>query len=981
MVERFLLYPSHVASLARVRKGIFRTVAKLNARVCRAKEPISVEEAKKTGFETIKKGEVWATDFGCAVFEFVGTIPKTSAGAKVAALVDIQGEGLVIRDGVPVIGITQVSDGIDLVQSVKGKQEIPLCDCAVGGEDVRFFVDAGYNGKKKKTDTYAQFRRADIVETDEVARAFYYDALQLFMLLLTFGQNEYLTKERAKEVDKALSKAFRLYFAKKRDEARSLLKQVAQKRADYKAPVYTAIGHAHLDLAYLWPIRETKRKGARTFANQLANIKKYPGYVFGASQAQLFQWMKDLYPTIYDDVKKAVADGRIEIQGAMWTENDCNIPSGESIIRQFLYGEEFFANEFGKTSKVVWLPDVFGYPASLPQIFRGCGRDYFATIKLTWNNHNKFPYKTFRWKGIDGTEILSHMAPQGNYNSSATPMAFVKSFKGNPQSKDVGRAMRRSGIGDGGGGPGEAPLELLERELGQEGLAPVKFGGAGEFFDELAADKDAKIPVYEGELYLEKHQGTYTSQARNKLYNRLMEQELHTLEWLCALAELKGIKWDKAAIDEIWKEVLLYQFHDIIPGSSIKRVFDESVSRYKVLHDKVVGMRNRLLLSMKKKDDVKSVVNPVDFERKEYVRDGAKWYLANVAPYSAAELEECPEAKVGAGENWIANDKIRITFAKEGWIESVKEIATGKELCGGYFDKLVVYEDPKLYYNAWDIREDYRSLPSTTMTLAASRCYTDGPAAVREATFAYGASTLVQKITLKAGDSFVEFDNSADWHEDFKMLRAEFRPSVYSDKVNCDIQFGNVDRDTADETALQKAQFEICAHKFVNVDGEDGGFAVLSNCKYGYRVKDGYISLNLLRSPKRPDPECDRGEHYFGFAMYPHKGSWKDSDLVKKAYCYNYPLVICDFLPSIERLVDDGNENVIVETIKPSHDGKGIVARIYERFGEETQANMLAGFRYKAVYDADLLERRTGRLEGAKLNFGKYRIRTLYFEL
>lgn len=981
MVERFLLYPSHVAALLRVKKQIFRKIGSLEAKVCVSDEPVTLKEAEEKGFSDIKKGDVWAGDFGCAVFCFSGKIPPEAKGKKVVALVDIQGEGLVIKDGKPVQGITQVVDGIDYVQSAKGKQEIPLSDCAEGNETISFYIDAGYNGKKKKTGTTAKFRRADIAEVNETARAFYYDALQLFMLLLTYGQNEYLTKERADEVNAALKKAFSLYFGNNVGKARDTLRKCASKPVDYKAPVYTAIGHAHLDLAYLWPIRETKRKGARTFANQLANLKKYPDYVFGASQAQLFDWMKNLYPSIYQDIKKAVAEGRIEIQGAMWTENDCNIPSGESIIRQFLYGEEFFQSEFGKTSKVVWLPDVFGYPASLPQIFRGCGKDYFATIKLTWNNHNKFPYKTFVWKGIDGSEILSHMAPQGNYNSSATPMAMVKSFKGNPQSKDINHALMIFGIGDGGGGPGEAPLELLEREKNQCGLAPIKQATAGEFFEELAADKDAVIPIYDGELYLEKHQGTYTSQARNKLYNRLLEQDLHTLEWLLSLATLKGIKWNKNEIDDIWKEVLLYQFHDIIPGSSIKRVFDESVARYKILHEKALKERDRLLLAMKKEDGVKSAVNPVDFERQEYIFDDGQWYTVKVEPYSVAKVEECRDYCVSAGENWIANDKIKVGFCKEGWISSVVEIDTGKEICGGYFDKLVVYEDPRLFYNAWDIREDYRELPHSVMTLVESRCYTDGPTAVREATYVYGASVLVQKTVLKSGEKFVEFENSADWHEDHKMLRAEFKPKVYSDKVNCDIQFGNVDRDTADDTPLRKAQFEICAHKFVNVDGEDCGFAVLSDCKYGYRVKDGYISLNLLRSPKRPDPECDMGKHYFGFAMYPHAGNWKNSDLVKKAYCYNYPLMVCDFLPSIERLVDDKNENVIVETIKPSHDGKGIVARIYERYGEDCTANIRAGFRCKAVYCADMLERRGEKLNSSQLDFGKYKIRTLYFEI
>lgn len=981
MVEKILLYPSHTLNLIKIKNSIYKKVAELKAEVSESDEPVTYSDVKGLSFHGIKKGQIWATDFGCAWFRFTGEVPLNVKGRKAVALVNIGGEGLVYKDGVPVVGITQVTDGIDLVQSAKGKQEVLLSECAEGGEKVDFLVDAGYNGKKKKTGTVAKFGHAYIAVCDEESRGFYYDYLQLFMLLLTKGKNIYLSDQRAKDIDNALSKAYSLWRKGEKDKARDLLKNTATEKIDYKAPEYTAIGHAHLDLAYLWPIRETKRKGARTFANQLVNIKKYPDYVFGASQAQLFDWMKELYPQIYEQIKQSVADDRIEIQGAMWTENDCNIPSGESIIRQFVYGEEFFRKEFSKSSKVVWLPDVFGYPASLPQIFKGCGKDFFATIKLTWNNHNKFPYKTFMWEGVDGSRILSHMAPQGNYNSTATPFAFVKSFDGNPQKEQVPHALMIYGIGDGGGGPGEAPLELLRRERGQNGLVNVKTASAQSFFEELQSDENAVIPVFKGELYLEKHQGTYTSQARNKLYNRLMEKELHTFEWLTAIALLKGVKWDKKAYDDIWKEVLLYQFHDILPGSSIKRVFDESVARYKIMHSQLAAMRDRLLVSFKK-GDCKSAVNPIGFCRTEYVKDGAKWYVASVDPYSVGKLEDYKdEGCLSAGSNFIQNDVLRVEFSEQGWIKSLTDVKTGKQLCKDYLNKLVVYEDPKLFYNAWDIREDYRSLPKDTFTLRSMQCYVDGASAVMSASYVYGASSLTQTVTIKPHDALVEFDTHADWHEDFKMLRAEFVPTVYSDKVNCDIQFANVDRDTADDTPLRKAQFEICAHKFVNVDGEDSGFAVLSNCKYGYRVKDGYISLNLLRSPKRPDPECDRGEHYFGYAIYVHSGKWNESDLVKRAYRYEYPLYTCDFAPDVPQIVDDGEDGVITETVKPSHDGKGIVVRLYERYGESCEITLKAGFAYKAVYFADMLERKSEKLTSAKIAFSPYEIKTLYFEL
>ena len=977
MVEKSILYPQHLVRLINIRKDIYKKIAELSCEAALSKEPINKARLDEAEFVPFQIGNVWGSDFDCAWFKFKGTIPDSAKGKHIVALIDIQGEGVVYRNGVAQQGITQVLTGIDIVQSRKGKQVVDLFDCAEGGENVDLIVDAGFNGKRHKRGVKVALQRKDIAICNDEILTYYYDYLQLFMLMLTKEENTLLTEERFNEIKVALNTSYKEYRHKNYAKAHEILTAIITKPLEADATEYTAVGHAHIDLAWLWPIRETKRKGVRTYATALHNIEKDKDYVFGASQAQLMQWVKEEEPELFERFKAAVEAGNIELQGGMWTENDCNIPSGESIIRQFLYGEQFFQDEFGKTSKMVWLPDVFGYPASLPQIIKKCGKDYFMTIKLSWNTHNKFPYKTFIWKGIDGTGVLSHMAPQGDYNSTASPMAIVKSNKNNPQKDDIKKALLIYGVGDGGGGPGEAQINFTRREGVQNGLNKVVRRGAEELFKDLEQEYAEVIPQYQGELYLEKHQGTYTSQAKNKYYNRKLENDLHTLEWLCTIAQINRIDFDKEKIDKIWKEVLLYQFHDIIPGSSIKRVYDESVARYQELEKDVAEIQNFILAKVATKQTL-SVINPIDFERLEYVKVEDTWYKAEVNKYSAAALSPAGDFEgLKYGDDFISTPKLKVGFNMDGSICSLYDKEENKELCGEFMNKLVVFSDPKMYYNAWDIRDDYRKLKKDEFKLVNFNSYIDGPEAVRENVYKYNKSSLVQKIRIGIDSKLVTFETIVDWHEDYKMLRAEFKPTFFADTVNCDIQFGNVDRSTHDDTSIEKAQFEICAHKFVNVDGDGYGLGLINNCKYGHRVKEGLISLNLLRSPKNPDPECDMGKHYFAYALYPHVGSWEESDLVKQAYCFNYPLIVSDYLVDIGDIVDVDNSNVIVETIKPSFDGKGFIIRLYERYGLATSCKLRLGVKAKEVYLTNLIEKEPVKLMTSNLDFGPYEIKTI----
>ena len=989
---------SHAFNLIALKGKIYKKIASLKPQGILSDEPIKWEDLDKSKFKNMRFMQKWADKFGCAWFRFTGTVPEAGKGKRVVARIKLQGEGLVYdKDGHVLQGITQVLSKGDLFHSTIGKQIVDISPCAEGGEEVELYVDAGFNGKLRFENMSAHLRRYDLAVMDEELNSYYYDYIEAYFLMCKLlgdaegmkdsdvGKAE-VYSARAKELDEGMKNAWKVFKEQGAAKAREALAPVLFRPIDYPAVTHYAVGHAHIDLAWLWPLRETRRKIGRTFANQLRNIKKYDNFIFAESQAQMFTWLKEDYPEVFEQVKKYVDEGRIELQGGMWVESDCNLPSGESWIRQFLYGKRYFKEEFGKDMKMCWLPDCFGFPATLPQVIKGCGMDYFMTIKIMSNTVNEFPHSSFKWKGLDGSEVLAHMEPAGDYNSGASPLAIFKSNKRNKEKESVPVCLLLYGDGDGGGGPGEGHIEYVSRmQKGIYGLAPVKPSKAIDFFEELEKYNDV-IPEYDGELYYERHQGTYTSQAAAKLWNRRMENMLHLVELLGAEGKLRGVSYDRALVESIWKEVLLYQFHDVLPGSSIKRVYDESRERYKELYKQIQGVAAKLI------DDISSgeseeytAINPVDFARKEFIRVEDKWYSVDLPAMGAgkiAPVENMDVSSLTFGENTISNGLITITFGKGGEITSLFDVKNAKELVreGQYFNKLTVYEDPFMYYNAWDIRMDYDKLKKHSLKLEGSDTYIDGVRVVRRNRYRFMDSQFEQTVALTLGDTLVQFDMDADWHEELKMLRADFIPSVFADKVKCDIQFGQIDRSTKNDTSIEQAQFEVCAHKFVNLDGEDYSLALFNRCKYGHKVKEGMLSLALLRAPRFPDPECDRGSHHISYALYPHKEKFEESDVKARAYCYNNVVMLRKANFEEKCPVGVEGDGVILETVKVAEDEKGIVARLYEYKGKETTAKV--SFAAKgAAFECDMLENKKGKAELSKLAFKPFEIKTLYFEL
>ncbi|NLD26533.1 MAG: alpha-mannosidase [Acholeplasmataceae bacterium] len=956
----------HLERLKEIRQEIYTPIKEAEVFVSKSKEPINPDQKEKLTYRPIRPGQIWAGVFGCAWFKINAIVPESTRGKHVVLHIDIGGEGLVYDGMEPVQAITGVVFSIDKFQASVGKSIVEIKDCAEGGEEVNLYLEAGYNGHSLLPTGCGIFQYADICLVNDALKDYYYDYLTLASLLsITTDPKQRL------DLDQALKESY-----EKREhpeEARKILEPLLNSESDNTVKL-TAIGHAHLDLAWLWPIRETKRKAARTFINQINNIRKYPEYFYGASQPQQFAFVKDMHPGEFQKIKEMIAQGRIEAQGGMWVEADTNISSGEALIRQIFYGKQFFWDEFRQDMRMCWLPDVFGYNANLPQILKKSGLEYFMTTKLSWNEHNRFPYRSFVWSGIDGSEVLVHMPPNDNYNACASPASARDARDNYPEKGIVDEALLLFGIGDGGGGPGEVHVELVKRQKSLRNSPTMKFGKAIDFFDRLNTKRE-NLPRYHGELYLEKHQGTYTTQGRNKYYNRKIEYALQDLEALAAFAHTKGYSYPQEELDRWWKEILLYQFHDIIPGSSINRVYEESRARYQIILEEINTKRAETL-SFLSSGSALSAYNPTSYARNEYIKYEDEWYYVKALPYGFSDLEKAGPTTCKFTDQMMENEYLRVEFNEYGEIISLVDKSDNYQYAGEYMNRLNIYQDPPLFFNAWDIDWKYYKLDKINLKAYHHETFVDGERVVRRNYYRHRKTEIVQEVVLKAGSRRVDFQTEVDYHERLKMLRADFRPTVFADQVKCDVQLGSFYRSTKDVTPIEEAQFEICAHKYVDVSTPERGLSLLNDCKYGHRVKDGLISLNLLRSPISPDPKADRGHHQFCYSLFPHREEC-GNDTLKEAYFLNKPLLV--FPGKIEKasLAQTDNPGIVIDTIKKAYQSNDIILRLFESLGVSSSCSVATAFSYSKVIATDLMENDIAPLSLEHLEFTPYEIKTI----
>lgn len=988
--------------LSRLRDAIYVPLSPLTVNAWVTPEPVAYNERMSgTAITDLKPGDRWGQLWDCAWFNFRGKVDASAAGQKVVLLIDINGElCLVDSEGTPHQGLTTVNSEFDFALGLPGKRVVPVSTQAQGGEEIDLWADAGCN------DLFGIYRGGTLKEATlaickEEYRALYYDIEVLAELA------EHLPESTARKdrVIRALYEAA-LMLAELSDEnvsrARARLAiELAQKGGDPQLTVH-AIGHAHIDLAWLWPLRETIRKGARTFATALRNMEKYPDYVFGASQPQLYLWIKQYYPGLYEQIKARVAEGRWELQGAMWVEPDTNISGGEALARQILYGKRFFEQEFGQEMKSLWLPDVFGYSGSLPQLLKKAGVDYMMTQKLSWSVYTKHPHHSFFWEGIDGTRVLTHLPPEDTYNSPAAPRSLTKIESSYLDRAVSEHALMLFGIGDGGGGPGEEHLERLMREKNLLGLPPVVQESSHAFFQKLEQEAD-RFETFRGELYLEKHQGTLTTQARSKQFNRQMEKALRELEFAASWAYVSGgYAYPTEELAVIWQEVLLYQFHDILPGSSITRVYTESLERYAILLPRVQELTADAYAHVAKAaglaEGTRVLFNSLPWEREQGVeQDGAHhsitlpamgYRVVDTAVASApAEQAGQAAAVLRATEHELENEALHVRFHADGSLASVYDKIAGREVLAPQArgNVLAVYHDNG---DAWDFPRDYREMPAGAFTLTAASAAVVGAQAILTHDYSYGDSTLKQRIILAAGEDTLRFETEADWRENAKMLRASFPLSVQAEVAQCDIQFGYLKRATTRNTREEFARDEICAHHYIDLSQPDYGVSLLNDCKYGFSAATNSLDIHLLRAPHYPDPTADRAKHTFVYALYPHQGDAVQALTYRKGYELNVSPVEVT-LPAAETspitaagltaasgeqrmeqmtFAELDHAQVMIEAIKKAEDSPHLIIRLYETAGMTTRTQLSLGIKCLSAEETDLMEQPLQPLDMVKVD-------------
>jgi alpha-mannosidase len=977
--------------------------------------PIPFAEIDERKWQSIELGTQWGQLWASAWFRLSGEVPDCFAGHDVVALVNVGSEAAVMVDGTPVQGLTNANRTPGFSS---GKRRIMLFAPAKGGEPVDLLIEAAANG------LFGYHSKKEFIFDQAELAVLYPDIWQLGLdLEFLYDLADSLPEDsvRARRIWRGLNEAANAWS---RDDWVNVTGDITKELlAPPAAPSTTtawSIGHGHLDLGWLWPVWESRRKAGRTIATQLRLAEEYPDYVFGASQPQQYQWIKEDYPELYKRVRAAHSRGQWEPQGGMWVEPDMNITSGESLVRQLLYGKRFFRDEFGFDVKNLWLPDVFGYSAALPQILKLAGVDFFVTQKISWNESNVFPHHTFMWEGIDGTRILSHFLPANTYNADNRPNTMIGAERRFAQADISGDWLNLFGIGDGGGGPSRFHVEFARRGADTEGSPRMKLAPAHEFLDTIAKIPERELPLWRGELYLELHRGTYTTQARMKRYNRLLELRLRDAELLSVIS---GI-CQRERFAQAWRDTLLNQFHDILPGSSIKLVYDEAYRQSEQHLGAIEGLtrtslerihgdqsgdpsafvvqnteawdRHELVLIPWKGANIPVITNALDLALVAQPTDGGMLVPVTVPPmghttlrvhapeHEAAGVEqelhsgsvssETPEdgrwsremiIPVSATDDRMENGLITLTLAEDGTITSIYDREFNREVLCGSANRLRMWEDLPYSWDAWDISHYYRETTPQEAKLVERTLVESGPlrAAIAQR-LSIGNSTIEQLIVLEAESKLVRIENIVEWNESHQHLRVQAEPALQALKATYEIQFGVVSRPTHGNTSWDAAQFEVAGQRFADLSQADYGLGIVNDCKYGHYIRDGILDLTLLRSPKDPDPEADLGLHEFTYGYYPHALGWEASDLLERAHDLNAPLLVhpVNRAPEVPEASEFAVKGGVVklDTVKHAENRGDVIVRFYETRGTNHDVVFQSRRAIKEMQEVTLLEEPMG---------------------
>lgn len=935
-------------------------------------EPIGYAEAMSQTFAPFAVGTKWSRPWGTTWFKLDGEVPTDWAGRDYEVVVDLgfaphspgfQSEAAVWTPDGPRWSVHPQRTGVPVPDAVPGQAlQVVLEAAANPGFAGTFPTPMGTRATSGDRPIYV-LRRADLAIFNREVHALRLDIEVLYNTMLSLALDDPRRHKLLRALERSLDAIDLDDVAGTVSAARAKLAPALSVPARASAHHIVAVGHAHIDSAWLWPLRETVRKCARTFSSAVALMHEYPEYKFVCSQAVQYDWMERNYPNVFAGIKDRVQAGQWQPVGGMWVEADMNLPSGESIARQLIFGQRYFESRFGVRCKEVWIPDVFGYPGSLPQIFNAGGCDRFVTQKLSWNKQNRMPHNTFQWFGIDGSCVLTHFPPVDTYNATVDPaeLSYAQANFADKGWSDW--SLMPFGYGNGGGGPTREMLERARRTADLDGLPTVQIGTTDDYFERVEAEiVELGAPEWHGELYFEMHRGTLTTQVNTKLGNRTCERLLREAElWWTTLTEFDPTaEYPYEQLDEIWKEVLLQQFHDIIPGSSIAWVYEDTAEVYgrlvPQLEALVAGALDRLATiaptvsnsATHARDEVVIVQSNhalrSSFAASDLVQELADGAVAMrvAAPGlglgSASPISVDAETSVSVSGNTMSNGLVALTWDDNGCVTSIRDLVADRELLlpGRVGGDVELASDFPNEYDAWDLEHWARRSTTALRSADAVEIREVGPLRGSLAvTRSFGASRVEQRWLMRAGSSRIDIEFDIDWHEDEKLLSVAFPLAVHSDRVDCGIQNGSVSRPRHANTSWDAAKFEVCVHRWVDVSEPDFGVAILNNGRYGHAVQGDAIAVSLLRAPKWPDPLADRGRHMTTVSVFPHAGD--RASVCVEAERLNEPLRVMNGTnagPLPAPIVNVADRRIELAAVKRADDGSDdLVVRMYERTG------------------------------------------------
>ncbi|MEY2754082.1 MAG: hypothetical protein RJB65_440 [Actinomycetota bacterium] len=962
-------------------------------------------------------GTHWSRPWGTTWFEFRVDVPAAWAGSSLEAVVDLgfhpdsagfQSEGLVWLPGAD-------GRGAPLQGIHPRRTAVPLPDTPTG--PLTLVVEAASNpafpqdGRRSPlgslltagTAPLYRLRHAHLGLRDDEVFHLLLDIEVLLGLMTALPAADKQRQRLLRELERAFDViATSTDVSSGAPRARALLAPALQRHARDGAHHVIGVGHAHIDSAWLWPLRETVRKCARTFASATRMMDTYPEYRFVCSQAVQYQWMEDRYPALFERIRERVASGQWQPVGGMWVEADMNLPSGESIVRQLVHGQRYFESRFGVRCAEVWIPDVFGYPASMPQIYRAGGCERFVTQKLSWNKQNRFPHSTFWWEGLDGSRVLTHFPPVDTYNATVVGEEMVFSERNFKEHGWSDWSLMPYGHGNGGGGPTREMIERGRRLADLDGAPRLTMGTTDEFFARLDEEvaSGAPVPVWSGELYFEMHRGTLTSQSATKVGNRRCEGLLREAELMWATASSGAVPDDVAAeLDALWKDLLLQQFHDIIPGSSIAWVYEDSerehariASACEVLIARAAEQAGcapldegtgAVVIANSATDARREVwsapaglLDPAE-QGTQLLHDGRVASLVEVPGSSLAAHETLPNTdQVVVTEHTFTNGFVSMAWNLDGDILSIIDIRAAREVLPvGRSLQFELAPDQPVEYDAWDVEEWTRVLGLPLGPARSVQIVDTGPlVATLRVERSFGASTLVEHVTMRAGSPRIDIALDIDWHEDEQLLSLMLPLDVTAREAACEIQFGHVMRPTHASNSWDAAKFEVCAHRWVDLSEPGFGVAVLNDGRYGHGVQDGGVRVSLLRAAKYPDPTQDHGRHHCTISVMPHAGGSEGlASVVREGERLNLPLRAVGRvasgadLPTAPLRLDAALEgSVQISAVKRADDGSGeLVVRLYEALGARSPVTVRLPHRITHAARCNALEEELESLDTA----------------